>query len=129
MNTTDPKEKKEGFTLVETMIALVILAVGLGACAITFNMAMMSVRNNQNRMSALHFAREELERLRTLSFTDGALALGNHDITNTEYLGSYAVTSVNPDLVNISLSIQWDNAMRGSTVTEVLTTSIARPLH
>ena len=132
INPQDSEQSgKDGFTLVETIIAMVILAVGLGACALTFNMALLSVSNNQNRMAALHFARDELEQLRTLPFTHAALAPGvTYTISDNSYTGSYTVTTVNADLINISLSISWDNAMGGGMAsTEVLTTSLARPLH
>ena len=77
-----------GFTLVEAMLAIGILAFSLSACVISFTMSMQAVKTGANQMAALHSARYELETLRTLSLTNStALNAGTHSFTNGSVIG------------------------------------------
>jgi len=123
------KRGKQGFTLVETVIAILILALGLGAAAITFNLAMRSVATNRSQMTAMHYSRQELERLRALSFGDPALDAGQHTVTATNYSGSYFVTVVDPDLKNVTMRIDFVHSLTNGVSEAVLTTSLSKALH
>ena len=122
-------KKDEGFTLVETVIAVVILGLALGVAAMTFNMAMRTVATSRNRMNGMHFARQEVERLRTFAFDDQALAAGDHAINRGAYVGAYTVTTVNSDLKDITLGVDWYNSMSNGVSAAVLTTYLAKALH
>jgi type II secretory pathway pseudopilin PulG len=66
----------QGFTLIETCIALVVMmVVGLGATSL-FLFALRSNTGGSERSQALAIAQQRLEELRTLSFNDPQLAIG-----------------------------------------------------
>jgi len=130
------RKKNAGFTLVESVVAVLILALGLGASALTFNMAMRSVATNRNQMSALHYAREQIEFLRTLNWSDPALSPGTYNISTPDYSGFYAVSPGGTDVRNVTVSINLVNEMANPTAPgtnglsqAVLTTAITRVLH
>lgn len=123
------RNRRAGFTLVEVVMAVAILGFVLGACLLSFSMAMKSVGTARNQMMALHHARFEIERLRTLAFTNAALNAGTYPISNANYAGNYTVTSVDTHTKDVSVRIFYRNFIRGGTSTNVLTTSMVRVLH
>lgn len=65
-----------GFTLIETCIALVVMmVVGLGATSL-FLYALRSNTGGSERSQALAIAQQRLEELRTMSYNDPQLAIG-----------------------------------------------------
>lgn len=129
MTGEERKEGTAGFTLVEAMVAIVILAFGLGAAALTFNMAIRNVAANRTQMSVMHFARNELEFLRTRSFDHSDLNLGTHTVSGGAYPATYTVTSAGTELKNVAISVTWPNEMSQGNAVTVLTTTLAKPLH
>lgn len=66
----------QGFTLIETCIALVVMmVVGLGATSL-FLFALRSNTGGSERSQALAIAQQRLEELRTMSYNDPQLAIG-----------------------------------------------------
>ena len=84
-----------GFTLVESVLAVVILGIALGACILSFSMAMRAVNTASNQQVALHSARLEMETLRTFSLTNSTspLTSGSHTFTNG-VVGTFVVSNV-----------------------------------
>jgi len=81
----------QGFTLIETCIAMVVMmVVGLGATSL-FLYSMRSNAGGNNRSQALAIAQQRLEELRTLTFNDPQLALG--ESTSTVVLQNVAAVS------------------------------------
>lgn len=122
-----------GFTLVESVVAVMILGIALGACVLSFSMAMRTVNTAGNQMAALHAARDELEMLRTNRFSSTALnAGGPYPFTNTfagTYAGTYTVTSINSATKNVTLNVWYLNRIHGGNSTNTLTTSLVSTLH
>lgn len=78
-----PKNKqplRDGFTLVEMMVSLVVLGLGLGASVITVCQAMDGVARARHKQQALHEARLQIEQLRILDWSDPGLAVGKHSL-------------------------------------------------
>lgn len=120
---------KDGFTLVETMMAVTILGIALGACVLSFSMAMRTVNTAGNQMAALHAARDQLERLRTSSFSDSALNVGGpYQFTNT-FSGNYTVASVDSSTKNVTVNVWYLNRIHRGYSTNTLTTSLVSTLH
>jgi len=123
-----------GFTLVESMLALGILAVSLSACVISFDLSMEAVKTGANQMAALHSVRLELETLRTLSLTNSSsLNAGTHVFTNGTVTGIYTVSNINSCTRNLSVSVAYLNyinqAPRACIGTNTLTTTLTSTLH
>lgn len=69
---------QSGFTVVELMAALLLFSIGLVALARVLPQG-MEVRDRGRRMTvAMQLAREQIETLRSLPFTDPDLADGQH---------------------------------------------------
>ncbi|MBT3192776.1 MAG: prepilin-type N-terminal cleavage/methylation domain-containing protein [Verrucomicrobia bacterium] len=74
-----------GFTLIEVLVAAVLLVMGLS----TFLMAFSSVRrvsvSADRRMASMHRAREILESVMDESYGDSALNVGSHTLPDATY--------------------------------------------
>jgi hypothetical protein len=78
----------------------------------------------------MHFARNQLEQLRTLPWSDAGLDVGTHVIANGEFPAVYTVTDAGTDLRDITLFVSWVNDMAQGTLSVTpITTTFARPLH
>jgi Tfp pilus assembly protein PilV len=73
---------EQGFTLLETAIALVVMMVAAFAMTSLFTFAISYNSDAADRALALSIAQQRMERLRTVTFTDTALATG----TTTEWV-------------------------------------------
>jgi len=118
-----------GFTLVESVMAVMILGIALGACVLSFSMAMRSVSTAGNQMAALHAARDEVEILRTNSFSSANLTNGTSRLFTNALVGSYSVTSVDSCTKNITVSVWYLNRIHRGYSTNTLTTSLSSTLH
>ena len=116
--------EKKGFTLIEVLIGLVVLAIGLLAVA---GMQATSVRGNlfsNNVMLATYIAQERLEFLKTLpmdspslnplvaNFTDGTKFVSTDSFTSVVFRRSYRVsTVVDPrgNYLRIDYSVTWND--------------------
>jgi prepilin-type N-terminal cleavage/methylation domain-containing protein len=121
-----------GFTLVESMMAVMILGIALGACVLSFSMAMKAVSTASNQMAALQYARDQLEVLRTNTFDDltvGTFAIATNVAAYGSLSGSYTVSSVNPNTKDITVRVIYSNRIHGGVSTNTLTTSMVSTLH
>lgn len=121
---------KDGFTLVEAVMSVVILGLALGACIVSFSMSMQAVNTAANQMAAVHSARYELETLRTYSLTNASsLTSGTHSFTNGSVSGTYSVTNIDSWTRNVSVNVAFLNHIHGGSSTNTLTTSLTSTLH
>lgn len=118
-----------GFTLVESVLSVVILGIALGACILSFSVAMRTVNTAANQMAAVHASRTELECLRTYSLTNAAsLTSGTHSFTNN-LTGTYVVNNVNTWTKTITVSVPYTNHIHGRFSTNTLATTLVSTLH
>jgi prepilin-type N-terminal cleavage/methylation domain-containing protein len=123
---------KGGFTLVETVLAVMILSIALGACILSFSMAMRTVGTASNQMAALHYARDQLEVLRTNTFnglTVGTFSIPTNANTYGNLYGSYTVSTVNTNTKDITMRVIYLNRIHRGVSTNILTTSMVSTLH
>lgn len=81
MNTTMRHTKKtkgspsrqDGFTLLETAVAMVVMMIGGLGIAAVFAYAVKNNTGSRDRAVAIAVAQQEIERLRSLNFNDAAL--------------------------------------------------------
>lgn len=107
-------KNKKGFSLIEVLIGLVVLAFGLLSIAA---MQIVSIKggyfsNNLTRATVL--AQNRLEQLKLLAFnqnsTDAALSSGEHDdgaIPNSVFTRSYNVQDTASTLKTITVTVRW----------------------
>jgi prepilin-type N-terminal cleavage/methylation domain-containing protein len=127
-----------GFTLIESVMAIMILGFALSACVLSFSESEQAVKTAANQMAALHSARYELETLRTLSLTNSSLLnAGSHGFTNGSVVGIYTVSNLNSCTKSVAVTvnylnyINYTNAMstaKGAS-TNTLTTILTSTLH
>jgi prepilin-type N-terminal cleavage/methylation domain-containing protein len=127
--TRKPDRVDAGFTLVESMMAIVILGISLSAAVISFTMSMQGVKTAANEMAALHSARYELETLRTLSLTNSSLLnAGTHSFTNGNVIGTYTVTNLNSCTKNVTVNYNYMNYINHSVTNNIATDTLATTL-
>jgi Tfp pilus assembly protein PilV len=89
-----PARGERGFTLIETVVSLVIMMiVGLGAASLF----MYAVRNNSgaaDRAVAIAIAQQRMERLRNVNFDDATLNVGTTNTTVTSAGRGYRVQTI-----------------------------------
>lgn len=112
-------QQPKGFTLIEVMIALVILAVGLLALG---TMQIVSIRANAFSSEMTYstmLAQEQLEILKNLSFSDMDLAAGHHDTLppiiekGASYSVTWDVADTTSDIKTITMDITWESLRLG----------------
>jgi len=110
-------------------MAVMILGIALGACVLSFSMAMRAVSTAGNQMTALHAARDKLETLRTNSFSSVNLSAGGpYPFTNT-FAGTYTVSNVNSSTKDVIVNVWYLNRIHRGYSTNTLTTSLVQTLH
>lgn len=121
---------RNGFTLVEMLVALTIFGLGVMALASTLPQG-LSVRDKARRMTvATSYAQETVERLRDLRFDDAALAAGDHTHPDSPLDGAYRTRwSVQdgvpvPDMKRIVVTVSFPTSSADSIAT--MTTQIYR---
>lgn len=127
-----PDRASRGMTLVELMVALIVLSVGILALARIFPSATRTQEQSRLQTAASYYAQERVEKLTSLSWSDTALSVGRHPGgTATENLGasgawrrSYQVASMAApldDLKKVTVTVAWTfQGTRSTTLTTYL---------
>jgi prepilin-type N-terminal cleavage/methylation domain-containing protein len=102
---------QDGFSLIEILVGLIILAVGLLAIG---GLQITSIRegfSSNNITQATILVQDKLEYLKNLSYTDSHLNSGQHDegtIPNTIFTRQYSVLEdTGNNMKTITVTIQW----------------------
>jgi prepilin-type N-terminal cleavage/methylation domain-containing protein len=134
--------KNGGFTLLEVMIALVILSVGLLGLAALQLVAVKTNSFSSEMTYATMRAQWQAEFLKSLPFTDALLQPGSHTAPTesskgAQYTISWTVTDNVPavDMKSVNLTVQWQSLRQGQasqtaaqqTVTANLQTVLRNP--
>lgn len=94
---------RDGFTLVEIMMVLVILSIGVLPLAIIQHRARREVTESDHYTRALTVAQSELERIKGLGFGEAAADSGVTDIVTWRA----TVTNVSMGMDRIELTASW----------------------
>jgi prepilin-type N-terminal cleavage/methylation domain-containing protein len=127
--TAVTRKSQAGFTLMETMLSVLLLALGLGAAAVTYQVSMRWAGTSRAEMTALHQARGQMERIRTLTWDNAGLSAGTYTFSQNGFTGTYAVVDVSTSLKDIEVSLVGVDPAGRSVDRVRLTTTIAKPLH
>ncbi len=102
--------KRNGFSLIEVLVTLLVLAVGLLGLG---GMQIFSIKGNsfsQKLTQATVLAQDRLEELRRLPFVDSSLSSGSHDegaLSDSGFTRSYDVENISLTLKAITVTVQW----------------------
>lgn len=106
----DALSRKNGFSLIEAMIALVLFAVGMLAVGA---MQIGSIKGNsfsQGLTQATVLSQQKLEELKNMPFNDSNLSSGHHDegvLSGLEFSRSYDVESISATLKFVTVTVRW----------------------
>jgi prepilin-type N-terminal cleavage/methylation domain-containing protein len=122
-----PSRNDRGITLIEVMIAIVVLSVGVLAVGQLFPAGSRSQVNARMTTTASYLAQEQLEELECVAFTDPSLSAGRHPVsgtapagTNGQYGRSYEVTTMSAPLANlkrVTVTVEWAGGRRSVSTT------------
>ena len=120
--------REAGMSLVEVLVALVILSVGVLAVARMFPAGTRAMAND--------YSQEKIEQLTGKTWSDSTLTVGRHPAgTATESLGSgrwhrfYTVTAMNAPLDNlkrVDVTVTFSGAGKSTASSVVATTYVRR---
>jgi prepilin-type N-terminal cleavage/methylation domain-containing protein len=106
----DPFSKRNGFSLIEVLIAMVLFAVGMLGLG---GMQLISIRGNafsQKITQATVLTQNKLEELKRLPFVDSSLSIGRHDegvLGSSTFSRSYDVEDVSTTLKVVTVTVRW----------------------
>lgn len=117
---TGSRRHDRGFTLLELMVALIVLSVGVFAVANLFPAGMRGQVQDRMQAEAGGLAQSEIERLSGLAWGDAQLASGRHPAsgyttcgTNGHWSRSYDVSPLAAplaDVKKVSVTVTWSGA-------------------
>jgi len=110
-----------GFTIIELVLAIVILAVGVLAATNLLPVTARSAQHDRMVTQAAGYAQQKVEELRSLDFYDSALSQGTHPASPESidvFQREYQVTDNLPmtDMKQVVITVSWRTAFRASNV-------------
>lgn len=111
-------------TLPEVLIATMVLGTALSAFVTGFVAHQKTIVYANNRLAALHAARDVVERLGTNRYDSAPLSAGTHILGN----GSYVVSASN-NIKDVVVTIRWVDPTRRLSNTVSLATSFCEAVH
>jgi prepilin-type N-terminal cleavage/methylation domain-containing protein len=110
---------RRGFTLVEVVVAIVMLAFGVLASASLTAALMKSNRGVTNRTRAVEVARQKVEDIQSVNY---ASLVGGSDAVNVRGIGytrTWAVTADTPiaNLKTITVTVYWTDRQGSHSIT------------
>lgn len=123
-----PARSERGFSLVEILVALIVITVGIMGVAQLFPSASRGQVRDRMLEGATYMAQEQLETLGNLTWSDPSLTAGRHPATGTQPCGDsgqwgryWQVTTMAAPLDNLKLvtiTVRWTAAARTDSVTD-----------
>ena len=124
---------RDGFTMIEVVVASTVMMIACLAVLGTFSYARRTASLTENRLYSLHIARQVMESLCVLAYTDSALSAGTGKTLPgfPSTRGYYTVTADSDNKTkDITVVVQWAEPT-GMTQTQSvsLTTSLSLSVH
>lgn len=112
-------KSRQGFTLIETIIALVILSVGILAVATLSSTSIWQVRRGQDLTNAAMAAQQVMEQIATTPFDSVALGTDSDTVTmgGIQYTVVWTVTDVTDSLASGNAQLKSISVYTGGGLT------------
>jgi type IV pilus modification protein PilV len=113
-------EREDGFTLIEVMVALVILSIGLLGLAALQLVAVKGNAFSTEMTYATMLAQQQAEILKSRPYTDADLTEGSHSAVGNskgvQYTVTWNVTNDSPDtdMKTVNLTVTWSSLRQGT---------------
>ncbi|MCK4523393.1 prepilin-type N-terminal cleavage/methylation domain-containing protein [candidate division WOR-3 bacterium] len=110
---------KKGFTIVELLVSITILAIGILSLGVLFPAGMRSTMLTKQNTQAIEYCQQRIEYLRTLNWNDTDLNAGTHgpdslamDNNDNFFILNYIITPDHPvpDMKRITVNVSWTYA-------------------
>jgi len=112
---------RNGFTLLEIIITMVILSLGILVLSQAFSMGMLASRDVENVDLALNIAQAKMEEIRNTSFSNIGSSGPTNDSNFSNFTTTITVTGTDPKQVGVTVA--WN--VQGGSTSVALTTLIA----
>ncbi len=113
-----PMPGREGFTLVEIMMVLVILSVGILPVAVIQHRARKEVSESNRYTEGIVIASSQLERIKGMGFGNAAADSGAAG--NVNWVARINNVAFGLDRITVTASWQNDNVVESLTVTDLV---------
>lgn len=118
-----------GFTLVEVVVAAALLILSLTAFTASFVQSRRSAAIADNRLGAIHAARDKMETICSSNYSAIGLSTGT-PFSSGAYKGIYTVSNnASARVKDIVVTINWVNPLGKVTSTVSLAGSVSSNLH
>lgn len=119
---------RAGFSLVEVAVATALLILALTAFVVSFVQSRRSAAVADNRLEAIHIARDKMEALCSSNYA--GLSVGMRGFSSGVYTGAYTISCNTVARVkDIALTVKWVNAVGKITSSVSLAGSVSSELH
>jgi len=125
LNSFSPIRSQHGFTLIELMMAMVILGIGIISIVALQTQDMAYNNSSRRQTQSSTWAMDRIEQLRSVPYTDAQLTVGDHTENQGPYKVNWKVTNNAANVADtkkIVMTIQW-NGRDISTTTFIRTES------
>lgn len=115
------RSRSQGFTLLEILVTLIVLAIGGAALSEAFSTGVLSSTDVENVDLALNIAQAKLEEIRNTSFASIASSGPTADPNFSNFNVTAAVSGTDPKQVDVT--VEWN--VKGGSESVALTTLVS----
>ena len=112
MSIINKKLSKKGLSLIELMVAVIILAIAVLGIFLAFSSGWMGMANARDRTVATNYAQEILEDIKNTPF-EKIHSESTSQIGDTKFSRNISSININPNIKEITSQVTWKNR-RGS---------------
>ncbi len=111
MSIINRKLSKEGFSLIELMVAVIILAIAVLGIFLAFSSGWMGMANARDRTVATNFAREAMENVKNMDFNLVTnVNLGTAESVGAKFTRVIIVNTESDNLKEVNTKVFWTNS-------------------
>ncbi len=118
LKTRSPGFEREGFTLVEILVVLMILSVGVLPVAVLQHRARKEVSESDRYTEGIILASSQLERIKGMGF--GVAAADSGDVGHVNWVANVTNVSFGLDRIVVTTSWQNDGVVESLSVTDLV---------